>query len=546
MKRPVVFFLIHFLLLSFIVNASQIDSLKLELNPENKDTTYVKLLLQIADQMYVMSTDSMHAYSLSAYDITSENMAHSKNKTEEKAYHAMMALAISNIGSYYNDIGEIDTALYLYVQANEILEQLGDKEGMGITLNNIGFIYNNYKVDIPKAIDYYEQSYTCFEEAKLDYGMAAILNNLAYIYDNQGDLKKALEYLYSALAIREKNNNDKGRAEALNNIGAAYQDLGDIDMALSSYKKSLELKREIKDSVGMGYSYNNIASVYMEQEDYEKALETHSIALTIRKRMKNPRQIAESFGNVGLVLTLMGEYDEAEAYLIESSEMYNELGVIGGECYIINNLGLNYLKQADHQAALVSGRKAYQMAQNLGYTKNLQNASHLLYSVFKEQNKLDSALYYFEIYHNILDSVKSSNSIKASVRMQTRYEIAQEELIKEQIQKEEEKLAQEKESRRNSIQYTLIFIALLILAAAILAMGIINVSEKQAQGLIFLTFLLFFEFILVALDPWVDMYSGGAPAIKLGFNVVIAALIFPAHQYFEGVIHRRVIRKMKK
>ncbi|NPD46447.1 MULTISPECIES: tetratricopeptide repeat protein [unclassified Lentimicrobium] len=546
MRLRVGFFLIHFLFLSFIVNASQIDSLKLELNPENKDTTYVKLLLQIADQMYVMSTDSMHAYSLSAYDITKENMNHAKNKTEEKAYHAMMALAISNIGSYYNDMGKIDTALHLYVNANEILEELGDKEGMGITLNNIGFIYNNFKVDIPKAIDYYEQSLACFEEINLDYGKAAILNNLAYIYDNQGDYKKALDYYFKALAIREKNNNKNGRAEVLNNIGAAYQDLGDDELAFENYTKSLKLKEEIKDSVGMGYSYNNIASIYMDMNDYEKALETHLLALKIRNRMGNPRQMAESYGNVGLVLTLMGNYSEAETNLKKSSELYSGLGVKDGEGYTIHNLGLNYYKEEDYQNALSCGRTAYGIASELGYKKNLRDASHLLYSIFKTQNQMDSALVYFEIYHEMMDSIKSSDNIKASVRMQTRYEIAQENLIKEQLLKEEEKIAQEEKSRRNSIQYTLIFIALLILAAAILVMGIIHVSEKQAQGLIFLTFLLFFEFLLVALDPWVDMYSGGAPAIKLGFNVIIAALIFPAHQYFEGVIHRRVIRKIKK
>lgn len=536
----------HLLFFSVIAHSTITDSLKMELNPEKKDTTYAKLLLQIAEEMYIQSNDSMHVYSVSAFHLANGKMKQTKNKLERKVYLAIKALAISNIGSYYNDIGEIDTALYLYVRANEILEELGDKEGMGITLNNIGFIYNNFKVDIPKAIDYYEQSLVCFNEANLDYGKAAILNNLAYIYDSQGDLKKALEYLYEALAIREKNNNDKGRAETLNNIGAAYQDLNDFDLALKNYSKSLELKIAIKDSVGMGYAYNNIASLYMEQKEYEKALETHLLALKIRQRMKNPRQVAESFGNAGLVLTLLGDYSQAEEYLKKSTELYNGLGVKDGECYVIHNLGLNYYKKLDYKNALYCGREAFNMAKTLAYTKNLENSSHLLYSVFKDQNKLDSALYYFEIYHEVIDSVRSSNNIKASVRMQTRYEIAQEELIKGQVQKEKERTAQEKESRRNSIQYTLIFITLLIMAAAILALGLVDVSEKQARGLIFLTFLLFFEFLLVALDPWVDLYSGGAPVIKLGFNALVAALIFPMHQYFEKGIHRRVLGKTKK
>ena len=47
-------------------------------------------------------------------------------------------------------------------------------------------------------------------------------------------------------------------------------------------------------------------------------------------------------------------------------------------------------------------------------------------------------------------------------------------------------------------------------------------------------------FTLVLLDPYIEQYSSGAPAIKLGFNAVLAALIFPLHSLFENKLKKRL------
>ena len=53
-------------------------------------------------------------------------------------------------------------------------------------------------------------------------------------------------------------------------------------------------------------------------------------------------------------------------------------------------------------------------------------------------------------------------------------------------------------------------------------------------------FLLFFEFILVLLDPYSDRITQGIPIYKLLFNAIIAAFIFPAHAYLEKIIIKRI------
>jgi len=47
----------------------------------------------------------------------------------------------------------------------------------------------------------------------------------------------------------------------------------------------------------------------------------------------------------------------------------------------------------------------------------------------------------------------------------------------------------------------------------------------------------------VLLDPWVEEWTGGAPGYKLMFNALLAGFIFPVHQFFEGKLIKRLMKK---
>ncbi|MFH1320237.1 MAG: hypothetical protein ABII90_06230 [Bacteroidota bacterium] len=62
----------------------------------------------------------------------------------------------------------------------------------------------------------------------------------------------------------------------------------------------------------------------------------------------------------------------------------------------------------------------------------------------------------------------------------------------------------------------------------------------------FFTFLLFFEFCLVYLDPYLETLTEGEPACKLTINAAVAALIFPLHGFFEERLKRRIYKTKRK
>ncbi|MBK6527938.1 MAG: tetratricopeptide repeat protein [Crocinitomicaceae bacterium] len=89
-------------------------------------------------------------------------------------------------------------------------------------------------------------------------GIATSYNNIGYIYQNQGDYQNALKHYELSLKIRTEIDSKYGIAESYNNIGGIYGRMEDHDKALEYYFLSLEIQEEIGDSAGIAISLINI------------------------------------------------------------------------------------------------------------------------------------------------------------------------------------------------------------------------------------------------------------------------------------------------
>ena len=52
--------------------------------------------------------------------------------------------------------------------------------------------------------------------------------------------------------------------------------------------------------------------------------------------------------------------------------------------------------------------------------------------------------------------------------------------------------------------------------------------------------------MLMLLDPIIEEFSGGLPALKLAYTSIVAGVIFPFHRFFETKIRQRIIKAKKK
>jgi len=458
---------------------------------------------------YFISLFVLLSYSVKAQDqrlIDSLNQAYQTAKHDTDKINCLFALGEALIGP------DPDTVLII----EKIVEQLAEKGldsdpppalekkylfSLAVALNNIGYIHEN-QGDIPKGLEYHHKSLKIREEIGNKVGIAMSLHNIGYIYDVQGDIPLALEYYHKSLKIDEEIGNKSGIAQSSNNIGFIYDDQGDIPKALEYYHKSLKIYEEIGDKEGIAYSVNNIGLIYDNQGDIPKALEYYHKSLKIREEIGDKKGIAMSLNNIGGIELDKGELTNA----------------------------LNY------------GSHGLEIAREIGSPQLISANSLLLSKVAKKQGNFEDALEMYELHIQMRDSIKNEETQKATIRQQTKYEFEKAQLIKEQEEKEKARLEAEVTGRRDNLQYSVILIALLVLFGGVLSIGFVKVSPRMAEGIIFFSFLILFEFLLVLADPYIDSWSGGAPGIKLLFNAGIAALIFPAHAFFEGRLKGRLVK----
>ena len=65
-----------------------------------------------------------------------------------------------------------------------------------------------------------------------------------------------------------------------------------------------------------------------------------------------------------------------------------------------------------------------------------------------------------------------------------------------------------------------------------------NVRPGFIEASVFFAFLLFYEYITVLIEPWVDSFTHQEPLFKLGINIAVALLFIPFHNLEHKVRHR--------
>jgi tetratricopeptide (TPR) repeat protein len=249
-------------------------------------------------------------------------------------------------GNFFYDKEKWNHALECWERANEIYAELGDKLGISIILNNIGFVYQN-RGEWVRALEYYEKSLSLTEELGDKQGISTALNNIGKVYQNRGEWVRALEYYEKSLTIFEELGDKQGVSTALNNIGSVYQDRGEWMRALEYYEKSLTIFEELGDKQSISYTLNNIGSVYIKEELGDK------------------QGISTALNNIGSVYQDRGEWARALEYYEKSLSLAEELGSKEGISNVLGNIGEINIKKGDLDEAKINLEKSIAIAKEL-------------------------------------------------------------------------------------------------------------------------------------------------------------------------------------
>ncbi len=196
-------------------------------------------------------------------------------------------------------------ALKYYNKSLKIREEIGDKHGIGESLNNIGFIYRSFpdpncksqiaevckKEGLSKGITYYQKSLKIKEEIKDSVGIAISLNNIGGIYLRLNELDTAMSYYQRSLKIRERIKDKQGVTNAMSNIGLIYYKKKNYKEAEKLAEQSLKISQELGFPLLIQTAADLLKKIYEATGDYKKAMEMYSLFIVMKDSLNS--QIAQ-------------------------------------------------------------------------------------------------------------------------------------------------------------------------------------------------------------------------------------------------------------
>lgn len=275
---------------------------------------------------------------------------------------------------------EIDSINNLYVQGLHMSQDailslfknnalaakgLNYGEGEADALSKLSLAYG-YQGNYIESAEYGLKAVKIYEKLGLSEKVAYRYAELGYSLKYK-DIDKATYYMQQGKAIAEAAQNENVLKDIYNNYGVLKEIREELDSALYFYNKSLIIKKNINDTIGIPYCYSNMAGVYALQKDFQKAKDYFNRALEQRIQWKDTTTIAENYTQIGEVFLAEEKLDQAISWI--------------------------------HKSLPLSQAKAY---------KNLTQYNYkLLSDIYKSKKNTDSALYYYEQFAAIKDSIHS-------------------------------------------------------------------------------------------------------------------------------------------
>ncbi|MEI7628955.1 MAG: tetratricopeptide repeat protein [Bacteroidota bacterium] len=284
MKNILLFCSLLFFFSNQYAQTKYTDSISVLLENEKNDSNKVRLLNDLA---YAYSSSNPAKGILTAQE--AYNLAQKINSIVEETR------AISYMANSYNNIGDYNKALEMFLKKEVLAEKANLPESIAGALMNIGIIYTQ-QFDYKRALPYYLKSDSIIKANKLEDLEYYSFQNLGDLYDRLNKNDSALIYYKKAFQIA---NNQK--PESLESIGASYIGLGncfvkakDYFNGKENYKLAMGKLRIAKNDDLLCEGALNLASLYLLENHKDSALKLAWEVFKIAEKDSFPSRLKDA------------------------------------------------------------------------------------------------------------------------------------------------------------------------------------------------------------------------------------------------------------
>ncbi|WP_430411092.1 tetratricopeptide repeat-containing sensor histidine kinase [Kordia sp.] len=410
----------------------QLDSLQNELQQTTVDTLKIALLQKIMVQ-YRRSSAEQHFKYISQGLTLSEKLARPQNQ----------GIFFKELGLYYKNKGNLDSALFYYEKSRTLFLSIQDSinfHGVSYSMGNLKKAQGSYE----NAIQFFVDGIAFYEKRKSPrMQLNAIVGkiNLGALYTSIKEYEKGITIYRQVLNDSLSYKNKSIVNAAYTNLSASYTKIKKLDSALFYAEKSEKFLKGSNRKSSLANTYINIGALHEQNNDFTKAKAYFTKALQLFEALKKPSGIIKSHNNIGNVFTKLGNFTQAEYHLLKAN------------------------------ALLQSTKNSYSLEHNYSMLSELYVQSNRFEKAFEVSKKL----------HRLKDSILGLEQQKAVSEIEVKYEVEKNELRTKNALKEKE-IAQINAATNKNYLFYGITIAGLILVS--LSLYIIFFKAKKKQQII--------------------------------------------------------------
>jgi tetratricopeptide (TPR) repeat protein len=417
----------------------KVDSLEKALVNHKKDTSYVKLLINLCNEL---NAASRYAES---YNAAQEALEVSKKLDYTKG----IGDALGNIGVAYYYKGKYDSAEYFHKQSIGPRIETNDRRGLAIAYSNIGLLAINTG-DFPKALTYHQKSLDIDKQLNLKGNVARDLYNIGTVYYYQGNYPKTLDYFLEALKINEQRGNKRNIISNIGGIAVIYAEQKDYKKAMEYFQKEYTLAKELNDKYFQASALQNIAGVYLLQHEYEKSLNANEQALAISREVNEQSGISTALNNIASVYLQQERPGEAIQYADEALAIAEKINNQGHVMSALSTLAQAHLKKKDYNNALKYATRGLTISKEAGVISYVKDLETTLSDIYEGLGNHKEALDHYKQFIAARDSLINEEKTKELTQKQMSYEFDKQ-IAQQKAEQEKQQLQNEERQKQQSI-----------------------------------------------------------------------------------------------
>lgn len=216
-------------------------------------------------------------------------------------------------GAAFQRSGEPKSALAAYLEAIEVLEELGERGKVGVLLNNVGVTLMNLE-RFDEALEYFERVEEFAIEAGDPLYRATALGNQGDVHHLQGHDEDALELHVEALSIREEAGDERGQGHSHHSLGAVHRGLGDPAASLEHLNAALAIQERLGLASDRVSTLASLAETYASLGDGQAAVDSANRSLDALETTRTLGRQAYVFGALARAHQAYGDFEAALEY----------------------------------------------------------------------------------------------------------------------------------------------------------------------------------------------------------------------------------------